>query len=224
MRRTRLLVTLATLGVLTAVGVNALPSRPTAWPADVDATYSALTFSMNKWEGPESQPEAKKVAVNGKFDRYTVSLNKRLPEIKSVTDLNDLRGTVQIALDSVNTGLAPRDLNIMESYFEASIFKQATFELRKVSVAGDGALQTGKTYEATLDGTLDLHGLRKDFNGLQVALTPLDHGIVLENRKPVSVASRDFGLDTQVAALLRACGHKGIDEAATLNMKLLLKR
>lgn len=224
MRRTRLLVTLATLGVLTAVGVNALPTRSTAWPADVDATYSALTFSMNKWVGPDAKPQTEKSAVNGKFERYSVTLNKRLPEIKTVKDLNDLRGTVQIALDSVNTGLAPRDLNIMESYFEASVFKQATFELRKVSVAGDGALQTGKTYEAALDGTLDLHGMRKDFNGLKVALTPLDHGIVLENRQPMSVASKDFGLDSQVAALLRACGHKGIDEAATLNMKLLLKR
>ncbi|MNR75345.1 YceI-like domain protein [compost metagenome] len=224
MRRTRLLVTLATLGVLTAVGVNALPSRPTTLPADVDTTYSALTFSMNKWVGPESKPQAEKTPVNGKFERYTVALNKRVTDIKTVKDLNDLRGAVQIALDSVNTGLAPRDLNIMESYFEASLFKQATFELRKVAVTGDGTLQTGKTYEAVVDGTLDLHGIRKDLNGLKVALTPLDHGIVLENRQPLSLASKDFGLDSQVTALLRACGHLGIDEAATLNLKLLLKR
>jgi len=224
MRRTRLLVTLTALGILTAAGVNALPSRPTLWPADVDATYSALTFSMNKWVGPDAQPQAEKSPVNGKFERYTVALSKRVADIKTVKELDDLRGNVQIALDSVNTGLAPRDLNIMESYFEASLFKQATFELRKVSVAGDGALQTGKTYEAVVDGTLDLHGIRKDLNGLKVALTPLDHGIVLENRQPLAVASKDFGMDPQVTALLRACGHKGIDEAATLNLKLLLKR
>jgi polyisoprenoid-binding protein YceI len=224
MRRTRVLLTLATLGVLTAVGVNALPSRPTAWPADVDSTYSAVTFRMNKWVGPDHSPQAAKSAVNGKFERFSVALTKPVTEIKTVRDLNDLRGTLQIALDSVNTGLAPRDLNIVESYFEAPIFKQATFELRRVAVPGEGDLQSGKTYEAVLDGTLDLHGMRKDFNGLRIALTPLDHGIVLENLHPLSVASKDFGMDEQVAALLRACGHKGIDEAANLDLKLLLKR
>ncbi len=224
MRRTRLLMTLATLGVLTAAGVHALPSRPTAWPADVDTTYSALTFSMNKWVGPDHSPQIAKSAVNGKFERFTVALSKPVAELKTVKDLNDLRGTVQIALNSVNTGLAPRDLNIVESYFEAPIFKQATFELRRMTVPGEGALQSGKTYEAQLDGTLDLHGMRKDFNGLRVALTPMDHGVVLENLHPLSVASKDFGMDDQVTALLRACGHKGIDEAANLDMKLLLKR
>jgi polyisoprenoid-binding protein YceI len=224
MRRTRVLIVLATLGVLTAAAVQALPSRPTAWPADVDKTYSALTFSMNKWVGPDSEPHASKSAVNGKFERFTVSLSKPVRELQRVSDLNDLRGTIQIALDSVDTGLAPRDLNIIETYFEAPVFKQATFELRRVAVTGDGALERGRTYEAVLDGTLDLHGIRKDLDGIRLALTPMEHGIVLENRQPVSLASRDFGLDAQVTALLRACGHKGIDEAASLNLKLLLRR
>ncbi len=224
MRRTRVIVTLATLGVLTAAGVNALPSRPTTWPADVDTAYSALTFTMNKWTGPDGSPQAEKAPVNGKFERFSVALTKRIPEIKTVKDLNDLSGTVHIALNSVNTGLAPRDLNIVESYFEAPIFKQATFQLRRMQVAGNGELQLDKTYEALLDGTLDLHGVRKDFNGIRVSLRPTESGIVLENLHPMSVASRDFGLDEQVNALLRACGHKGIDEAASLNLKLLLKR
>lgn len=224
MRRTRLLVLLATLGVLTAAAVNALPTRQQAWPVDVDTAYSALTFSMNKWVGPDASPESEKAAVSGKFDRYAMALNKRIPDLKTVKDLNDLRGHLRISLDSVNTGLAPRDQNIMQAYFEAPVFTQATFELRRVRVAGEGTLQRGKTYEAVLDGTLDLHGIRKDLDGLKIGLTPLAHGIVLENQQPLSLASRDFGLDAQVLELLKACGHKGIDEAATLNVKLLLKR
>lgn len=224
MRRTRLLVTLATLGVLTAAAVHALPSPPTAWPADVDTAYSALTFRMNKWVGPDEAPQTQKDAVNGKFDRFEVALSKPVASIRTLDDLNDLKGSIRIALDSVNTGMPPRDLNIVESYFEASIFKHATFDLRRMAVEGDGALELGKTYEAVLDGTLALHGMKKDLDGLKVALTPMEHGIVLENREPLSVASQDFGMDAQVTALLRACGHKGIDEAASLNLKLLLKR
>lgn len=223
MRRTRVIVTIATLGVLTAAAVNALPSRPTTWPADVDTTYSALTFSMNKWTGPDHMPQSEKAEVSGKFDRFTVALSKPVSELKTVKDLNDLSGAIHIALDSVNTGLAPRDLNIMDAYFEAPIFKQATFQLRRVKVEGSGELQMNKTYEAVLDGTLDLHGVKKDLNGIHVSVKPTEAGFELQNLHPMTVASKDFKLEEQVNALLRACGHKGIDEAATLNLKLLLK-
>jgi polyisoprenoid-binding protein YceI len=84
----------------------------------------------------------------GRFDNVTgnFTLNTATPEKSSVS--------VEVATDSVDTGLKQRDDHLKSSsFFDAIQFPSVTFSSKSVKKAGEG--------KYTVEGDLSLHGVKK---------------------------------------------------------------
>ncbi|MBO9541464.1 YceI family protein [bacterium] len=186
-----------------------------------------LAFTMKKWEGPDGDLESKKTAVNGTFPSFTVAMSKKASAIKAPADLSDLKAKVEVPLEEANviTGSNAdamlRNARIAEFYFEATKFAKAGFTLTNFqTTSSKTSFAPGDTLDVTADAELDLHGVKKTIPGLKLAVTLTEGACRIKSAEDLSIKSDAFQLPWQ--ALLHECGHKGLDEAATVSFDVTL--
>jgi polyisoprenoid-binding protein YceI len=169
---------------------------------------SSLRFTMNKWGDGQGST---KLPVTGEFTNFEVAASAHAHDAETLDELEGLTATITIDLTSVATGMPLRDDNIRTHYFEAAQFGSAVFTLGNLRAQGQG---TSGIVRA--DGELDLHGYTQRFPDLALRVQRNGHAWRVESAEPIRVHSQDFGLP--VAALLAACGHPGLDEAASVEV------
>lgn len=188
-----------------------------------------LAFTMKKWMGPDNDPSSEKLGVNGTFPSFSVALSKKVADIKAPADLSGLTAKVEVPLEeaNVNTGTNSdamlRNARVAEIYFEASKFAKATFTLKNFQTTSTKAtFASGDSLDVTADAELDLHGVKKTIPGLKLTVSLTDTGCRIKTAEDLSIKSVDYQLPWE--ALLHECGHKGLDEAATVSFDVTLAK
>lgn len=196
--------------------VAAAPA-PTTTGTGMAALQSAsgIRFSMDKWLDAQGTTTA---AVSGAFTRFSVDLDQAM-------DLDNLVGasaTITIDVTSLDTGSAPRDVNIEESYFETNLFTSATVDFlvtESVAGAADGD-DAGEHMHVRADASLTLHGTTASLGSVELLASRVAEGIRVRTKQPIAVKSTSFNMP--VAALLTRCGHFGIAEAALVEADVVV--
>jgi polyisoprenoid-binding protein YceI len=201
---------------------QAVAAAPAATPIPMPAPSlagqagSSIRFSMDKWLDPQGMATQ---AVSGAFTRFSVDLDQAM-------DLERLVGasaTVSIDLTSLDTGSAPRDVNIEESYFETNLFTTATVDFliteSWAAGAGDGD-DAGEHVHVRADASLTLHGTTAPLGSIELLASRVAEGIRVRTKQPIAVRSTSFGMP--VAALLTRCGHHGIADAALVEADVIV--
>ena len=212
------------IGAISGIGsVSAKPSdvrgaesTPLEYTARYGSDASSLGFVMNKWMDPKGE---KKVGVKGTFHTYAVELNRPVASLKTLSDLDGLKARIVVDLASVDTANPARNLNVITSYFETKQFAQAVVDLahfRAVGTTTPGAVSA----EVLADGNLTMHGITMPLSSAHLKVSKSPSGIEITTLAPISVASVDYELSA--AALMKVCGHAGLDPAAAVTVTLAL--
>lgn len=128
---------------------------------------------------------------------------------------------LELALDSVQTGIALRDQRLRELLFETAKFPSATVTLA-VDVTAVRALAPGTHQVIQTDARLDLHG---QDNRLPVSMrvTRTDaHSWLVTSEQPVIVNATNFGLINGVEALRKVVGLQAIGSGVPVTFALRL--
>ncbi len=131
--------------------------------------------------------------------------------------------TLEVDLDSVDTGIDIRDQRMREMLFETARFGRAV--IRAQLGADDmAALAPGAQRHLETTLTLDLHGASAELPA-ELTVTGLDAGLVLvATSKPVVVNATSFGLAPGVEALREVAKLKTISIAVPVTAQLVLQR
>lgn len=140
----------ATLALLTLVAVPVASSAMEAPTWNVDASHSAIGFSVRHFFTP----------VTGSFGDYQVDLQF------DPTDPSSSSVSAVIEVNSINTGVERRDQHLMSGdFFGADQFPQITFRSTSVRSTGDGSMvATGeltiKESSRTVEVPIELLGVQ----------------------------------------------------------------
>ncbi len=191
-------------------------STPLGYMANFGSDASSLGFVMHKWMDPKGE---KKVGVKGTFQTYSVELNRPVAALKTLRDLDGLKARIVVDLASVDTANPARNLNIITHYFETKQFAQAVVDLDHFRVSSK-TTPDSVSAEVLADGSLTVHGITKPLTSAHLKVSKSPSGIGITTMAPISIASADYDLPT--TALLKACGHAGLDPAAAVTVTLAL--
>ena len=130
---------------------------------------------------------------------YFVSTKKvHVIESHTFTELSggiseDGEAVVQIALDSVDTGIETRNERMRNYLFETNLFSQAEITL-DVDMTEIADIPIGETLEQTISPIVNLHGFSIPLE-VPVSITKLSASkILVQNTSPVLVEAADFDL------------------------------
>ena len=141
--------------------------------------------------------------VPGRFDKYKITVSG------DPDTLADAKVQIEIDAASINTNNKPRDMHLRsEDFFDVKKFPKITFTSN--SVKKDGA-------KIVVDGTLEMHGVKKPMTIPFEAITGKNGAGILENvyKADVSINRKDFGIGVD------SVGAK-ISLSDTVKLKLLL--
>jgi polyisoprenoid-binding protein YceI len=170
---------------------------------------SSIRFKMQKWADPEG---VMRLPVKGYFKNFSIGLSRGLKEAQTLADLEGLEAVVSVDVTSIETDLELRNNNIKQAFFETELFPSASFSLTNVRVSPTDA------QAVLVDALLDIHGASKEITDLPLHAERIDGAWHVSTIEPIVIVSDDFGLGAQ--ALLMLCGHKGIDEFASVDVDL----
>ena len=112
--------------------------------------------------GQDSEIVFTSKALWEKFDGKTKGVSGYLE-----ADLQSLQGEVrlEVAVDlaSFDTGMKKRNQHMRENHLETGIYPQAFFRGARILKAEPVSLAPGATARVVLAGTLDLHGVQKEY-------------------------------------------------------------
>lgn len=153
----------------------------------------------------------------------------RFPTVAGTLDLDTKAGTIagRITVDvrSLDTGLAPRDFNIITAFFEATAPTGAEAVLEPKAVRGnlEALRKAGGRADLELDADLTLHGTTVPITVPLAVTRGRDGSLAATTRAPVALRFADFGMTAQAAALKALCGHKELTGLASLSVDLRLQ-
>ncbi len=178
----------------------------------LDPAHSTIGFVAVKNGHVEVPGVFKKVA--GEFRSSKTDQGERLEG-----------GFVTVDISSLQTPNNPvRDQNIRNTFFEISKnpeWTQAQFSLK--TPISKIALGAGKpSQEVTLQGTLSLHGRGISLK-VPVLIAREGKKIVVKNQGTMTLPFARWDLKKAVKNLMKVCGHKTLQDSATLNFKLVFK-
>ncbi len=133
----------------------------------------------------------------------------------------DGSANLQIALDSVDTGIAIRDERMRSALFDTAKFPQASAQF-KFDPAPVQALAVGESLVLATPVTLDLHGVSAQL-AATLRITHLADGHwLVATEQPVIVDGKAFGLGDGIEALRKLANLQGIATAVPVSLVLTL--
>lgn len=173
----------------------------------LDPLHSSIGFVSVKDETVQVPGTFKK--MSGEFRSESSDQGERL-----------VGGFVEVDLDSLQTVNNPgRDQNIRNFFFQTSKdpkHKKAVFAFDPKKPV---TVPSGKDQEVSLDGNLTLHGRSIP---LVIPVTVVREGgtIHVKSRGAIVLPFASWNLVSPVKALMKVCGHKALQQSATLNFDL----
>ncbi|QOL26601.1 YceI family protein [Thalassotalea sp. LPB0316] len=162
-----------------------------------------------------------------KSDLHFVSVKKNT--IGEVHHFDQFSGMVStqgdvkfdVALASVNTGIAIRDERMQVFLFETDKFSQASFS-GKVDAKALANLTAGGAGKLALSGELSLHGQSQAFN-LMVNVVKLNNGdLMVSNIAPMVIQAEQFALTNGILKLQELAGLPSISTVVPVNFSFYL--
>lgn len=135
----------------------------------------------------------------------------------------DGQAVVEIALDSVDTNNEIRDPRMTEHLFETGKFPLATARTTLDMSKFDG-LAIGARQTELLELTIDLHGVSETYD-FYVLVTRLGaNKVSVENKAPLILDARDFGMEAGLAKLQELAGLDSITPVVPITMSFVFER
>jgi polyisoprenoid-binding protein YceI len=184
------------------------------------SSLSLLVFSLNvlavDWNVDNSQSTLSFVSVK----KGNVA---EVHQFKSISGqmANNGEFKLDIALESVNTGIDVRDSRMREFLFDVVTFPTATLTA-KVEPNVIEQVTTGETMRISVDAMLSLHGQTQPLT-LDVLVTKLTtNSVLVVAAKPVVLNVADFDLVNGVEKLRELAGLPSISHAVPVSFYLTL--
>ncbi|MEM9048117.1 MAG: OmpA family protein [Pseudomonadota bacterium] len=159
--------------------------------------------------------------------RFQSVKNVSIIESSSIAQLSgqiaaDGRATVEIALDSVDTGIDLRNVRMRFLFFETYEHPVATVSLR-IDPDALSDLAVVRRLPVRVDYTLDLHGVTRDLSA-DVVVTLIADGLVsVSSTTPIPITAADFDLSEGVRKLEDAA-KVTITPAGSVSFDFIFKR
>ncbi|MCK6526171.1 YceI family protein [Myxococcota bacterium] len=137
--------------------------------------------------------------------------------------LGATRGWFEVDLSTLDTGLPPRDANIVGTFFDVATgtFGVARFAFDSVEPASP-SLDVGGTVEALARGRLTLHGTERPLDARLTVERPDEGTLRVRTAAPFEVDGGSFGMEPQRLALVKLCGHADLSSKFPTTLDLVL--
>lgn len=192
-----------------ANGVEATPATTSTAPVSV-AEVSTIRFAMNKWINSEGTVKG---AVAGAFTGIKIEVDEVNRGRMRRDDLANVEAKMVVDLATLDTGMGSRDVNIKDAFFEVAAHPTAV-----VTVANLRHTDEPDIYQASV--SLRLHGMRKELTSVLINVQRVTGGYRVQTLSPLAITAADFELPVQ--ALLKLCGHPGMDETAEVQADVFI--
>lgn len=131
--------------------------------------------------------------------------------------------TIEIDLASVSTGVEIRNQRMRDIVFDIASFPDATVNA-EVDLSEYESLGAGESVVSELSGTLDLKGVKGEFD-VEVRVTNLGNGSVkVEPNSMVIVNATDYGLEDEVEQLREVVKLPSISTVVPVNFSFVFKK
>ncbi|MDN3652813.1 YceI family protein [Thalassotalea ponticola] len=185
----------------------------------VIATFVCTSFTaLANWqlEGQQSSLsfvsiKKQDIAEVHRFDRLSGFIN------------DDGQAQIDIALNSVNTGIDIRDTRMKQMLFNTDQFATAVVRA-EVSESMLAGLTLGQVHPLTLEGHLDLHGKSQPFTAKCRVIRVDKNTLFVSTSQPVVISASDFGLSEGVTKLTEIAGLPSISNAVPVTFSLVFTR
>ncbi len=141
-------------------------------------------------------------------------------------DLSVTRGSVELDLSTLQTGVPPRDDNIRKAFFEIPMgdgFKTAVFTFEGVT-SEKKSLSPGETTAAEVQGRMTLHGQSQPMTARLSITRSENGGYAIRTTQPFLVDVTAFGMEAQRKALLTLCAHQDLNPTFPVTVELALSQ
>ena len=130
--------------------------------------------------------------------------------------------TVQVDLNTVNTGIDIRNQRMRDFLFKVIDFPTAIFTAQ-VDMAQFESLETGLETSYELAGRLSLHGIAVAVTVPVMAARTADGGLRVHTPAPVVLRAADFGLEGGVEKLRELAALPSIDPVIPVSFSVLFR-
>ena len=135
----------------------------------------------------------------------------------------DGTATLEIPLETVNTGVEIRDQRMKDLLFETAKFPTAKLEA-KVDLAPISALPIGAQMRSPLSGTLTLHGMSAPVSAEVAVTRTADDRVVVASLDPLVVNAGSFGLAPGLGELQKLAKLPSITPDVPVSFQLTFAR
>lgn len=200
-------------GLLMACSPSPQPASAETPAATSPAAAAAVAEGEWRLEAAESRLSFVSIKNNAVTEVH------RFRELSGRVDA-DGNGTLQIVLDSVDTGIEIRDQRMREMLFDTAQFALATARL-SVDTEALKTLQPGDHQRLTTEVVLDLHGLSNRIPA-ELRVTRLDDTAwLVTSEQPLVVDATRFGLINGIDALRKVAGLQAIGSGIPVTVSLV---
>ena len=130
---------------------------------------------------------------------------------------------VDIALASVDTGIAIRDERMQKMLFEAELFPKAVI-VGDVDMKQFSQLKVGQRLETELQLKLSLHGKSQPLNAKVMFVRLESNQLLATSISPIIIKAADFELVKGIEALRTVAGLPSISTAVPVTFNLVFKQ
>ena len=156
---------------------------------------------------------------------FVTTKNTEIAEVQRFLVLHgkvDSQGaaTVEVALESVNSGIPLRDQRMRNALFEIKTFPEALINAQ-INLQPINDLAPGAQLELRLPLSVTLHGKTQTYNAELLATRLDDRRYQVVTLEPLVLHAEDFDLAPGVAALREAAGLKSISLSVPVGAVLI---
>ncbi len=131
------------------------------------ASDAAFTVKHDAHNAVRFISKATLETVKGITHSVTATVNADLSDATKTT------GIITVDLSTLDTGIDMRNRHMRERFLQTPQFPTASFELKKVNPKSDAVLETNRTLDLTLEGSLTIHGVTRDSVSVPARVTLL---------------------------------------------------
>lgn len=129
-------------------------------------------------------------------------------------------GMLSVDLSSWDSQEKTRDDNVRKLFFEVTQFPKAAFALTSLDGLPADGIAPGRSAEGDAKGKLSLHGAEVDV-ATKVRVTRAgDDSFHVDTVDPIYVSVESLRLTNNLKELIKACGHKSVDDNMRVTVSL----
>jgi polyisoprenoid-binding protein YceI len=131
-----------------------------------------------------------------------------------------LSGTIQVGLNSFNSGLDLRDTNVKSHFFDVAQHPTSSLVVKSLEGLPGEGVQVGSSSPATLTGELDVYGTIQAVTASVLLSRTDEHRYVLETTQPFEVSIEKLGMAERLKLLMTACNHKSVNDIVKVGARV----